>query len=132
MFSKFFIERPRFAIVISLVITLAGLISLQNLPMEEKANAARMLNITPKLQNDTTFEVGVDNEMVEKNMKQLLPSIQNFLRERLHNRKISMSVRILKAQEVVKAYSQVERFQLMSKKNPKLLKLKEIFDLELN
>jgi len=104
----------------------------QNLPMEEKANAARMLNITPKLQNDTTFEVGVDNEMVEKNMKQLLPSIQNFLRERLHNRKISMSVRILKAQEVVKAYSQVERFQLMSKKNPKLLKLKEIFDLELN
>jgi len=35
MFSKFFIERPRFAIVISLVITLAGLISLQNLPMEE-------------------------------------------------------------------------------------------------
>ena len=104
----------------------------QQLPAEEKANAARMLNITPKLQNDTTFEVGVDNDMVEKNMKQLLPSIQNFLRERLHNRKISMSVRILKAQEVVRAYSQVERFQLMSKKNPKLLKLKEIFDLELS
>lgn len=104
----------------------------QNLPLEEKANAARMLNITPKLKNDTTFEVGVDNEMVEKNMKQLLPSIQDFLRERLHNRKISMSVRILETQEVVKAYSQVERFQLMSKKNPKLLKLKEVFDLVLN
>lgn len=35
MFSKFFIERPRFAIVISLAIVLAGLISLKNIPMEE-------------------------------------------------------------------------------------------------
>ena len=42
-----------------------------------------------------------------------------------------MTVRILEAKEVVRAYSQVERFQLMSKKNPKLLKLREVFGLEL-
>ncbi len=35
MFSKFFIDRPRFAIVISLVILLAGLICLSNLPLEQ-------------------------------------------------------------------------------------------------
>ena len=103
----------------------------QRLPKEEKANAARMMNISPKLLNDTTFEVGVDNNMVEKYMQQLLPDIQNYLREKLHNRKITMTVRVLEAKEMVRAYSHVERFQLMSKKNPKLLKLKEVFGLEL-
>ena len=103
----------------------------QQLPVEEKANAARMMNMAPKLLNDTTFEVGVDNGMVEKYMTQLVPAIQNYLREKLHNRKITMTVRVYEAKEVVRAYSQVERFQLMSKKNPKLMKLKEIFGLEL-
>jgi DNA polymerase-3 subunit gamma/tau len=69
--------------------------------------------------------------MVEKYMNQLLPRIQAYLRDRLHNRKITMTVRVLEAKEVVRAYSHVERFQLMSKKNPKLLKLKEVFGLEL-
>lgn len=104
----------------------------QKLPKEEKANAARMMNISPKLLNATTFEVGVDNEMVEKYMKELQPTILNYLREHLHNRKITMAVRVLEAKEVVRAYSHVERFQLMSKKNPKLLKLKELFGLELS
>ena len=104
----------------------------QRLPVEEKANASRMMNLQPKLLNDTTFEVGVDNSMVEKYMKQLLPNIQDYLREKLHNQKITMTVRVFEAKEVVRAYSQVERFQLMSQKNPKLMKLKEVFGLELS
>ena len=102
------------------------------LPIEEKANSARMMNMTPKLLNDTTFEVLVDNEMVQKYMTQLLPQIQAYLREQLHNRKITMSVRVSAQNEVVRAYSQTERFALMSKRNPKLLKLKEVFGLELH
>ena len=35
MFAKFFIERPRFSIVLSLVIVLIGLIALKNLPLEQ-------------------------------------------------------------------------------------------------
>ena len=102
------------------------------LPKEEKANSARMMNMVPKLLNDTTFEIVVDNEMVEKFMLQLIASIQNHLRERLHNRKISMTVRVSEATENVRAYSHVERFQMMSKKNPNLLKLKEALGLELS
>lgn len=102
------------------------------LPQEEKANSARMMNIKPKLLNDTTFEVLVDNEMVEKYMNQLLPDIQSYLREQLHNRKIVMTVRVSAPHEVVRAYSQSERFILMSKRNPDLLKFKEAFGLELN
>ena len=104
----------------------------QKLPAEEKANAARMMNIAPKLLNDTTFEVGVDNEMVEKYMIGLKPTIEKYLREHLHNRKITMTVRILESKEITRAYSHLERFQLMAKNNPKLLKLKEVFGLELS
>ena len=104
----------------------------QKLPAEEKANAARMMNIAPKLLNDTTFEVGVDNGMVEKYMTELKPTIEKYLREHLHNRKITMTVRILESKEITRAYSHLERFQLMAKNNPKLLKLKEVFGLELS
>ena len=102
------------------------------LPKEEKANSARMMNMHPRLLNDTTFEVTVDNDMVEKYMVQLIPSVQNHLRERLHNRKITMTVRVSAPTENIRAYSHVERFQMMSKKNPNLLKLKEVLGLELS
>ncbi len=103
------------------------------LPKEEKANAGRMMNMSPKLLDDqTTFEVAVDNEMVQKYMQQLAPQIENHLIEQLHNRKIRMTVRVSAADENIRAYSHVERFQMMSKKNPNLLKLKEEFGLELS
>ncbi len=103
------------------------------LPKEEAANAGRMMNMSPKLLDDqTTFEVAVDNEMVQKYMLQLAPQIENHLREQLHNRKIRMTVRVSAADENIRAYSHVERFQMMSKKNPNLLKLKEEFGLELS
>ena len=38
MFSKFFIERPIFATVISLIIVLAGLVSMKVLPVEQYPN----------------------------------------------------------------------------------------------
>ena len=92
-----------------------------------------MMNMSPKLLDDqTTFEVAVDNEMVQKYMQQLAPQIENHLREQLHNRKIKMTIRISAPNENIRAYSHVERFQMMSKKNPNLLKLKEAFGLELS
>lgn len=103
------------------------------LPKEEAANAARMMNMQPHLLKDqTTFEVAVDNDMVQKYMSQLAPQIETHLRQQLHNRKIKMTVRVSAANENLRAYSHVERFQMMSKKNPSLLKLKEAFGLELS
>jgi DNA polymerase-3 subunit gamma/tau len=42
-----------------------------------------------------------------------------------------MTVRIAAPDELVRAFSGVERFQMLSKKNPYLLKLKDTFGLEL-
>lgn len=104
-----------------------------NLPKEEAANAARMRNIHPHLLEDgVTFEVVVDNGMVQKYMQNLSAGIEAHLRGRLHNRKITMKVRVSEQGENVRAYSHLERFQMMSKKNPSLLKLKEELGLELS
>lgn len=103
------------------------------LPKEEAANAGRMMNMHPHLLADQqTFEVAVDNDMVQKYMQQLAPKIEAHLQEKLHNRKIRMTTRVSEANENVRAYSRVERFQMMSKKNPSLLKLKEALGLELS
>lgn len=103
-----------------------------NLPKEEAANAARMRNIRPHLLEDgVTFEAVVDNDMVQKYMQNLCAGIETHLRERLHNRKITMKIRVSEQGEQVRAYSHMERFQMMSKKNPSLLKLKEELGLEL-
>jgi DNA polymerase-3 subunit gamma/tau len=102
-----------------------------SLPVEEKANASRMMNIHPRLTAAATFEVLVDNDMVEHYFNQLRPRIEDYLRDRLHNRQLRMTVRIAAPEENVRAFSQVERYQMMSKKNVYLSKLKEKFGLEL-
>ena len=101
------------------------------LPPEEKATAGRMMNISPQLTNATTFEVVVDNEMVEKLMQRCKADILAYLRKQLHNRTIDMSVRVSAPAETTRAYSRVERFQLMNQKNPELMRLKQEFGLEL-
>ena len=101
------------------------------LPKEEAANAARMMNAAPHLKAEDVFEVTVDNDMVRQYMERLSPQIVAYLQQQLHNRRIRMEVRVSEENETVRAYSPVERFQLMSQKNPSLMKLKETFGLEL-
>ncbi len=59
MFSKIFIERPRFAMVISLVITLAGVLALLNIPVAEYPD-----NIVPPEITVTAAYPGADAEAV--------------------------------------------------------------------
>ena len=101
------------------------------LPVEQVAIAKRMHNMHPTLLNDTTFEVTVDNEIISKEFTTLIPSIQNYLRTRLKNRKVTMTVRISAPSEKTRAYGRVEKFQMMVQKNNALLKLKEELGLEL-
>ncbi len=102
-----------------------------HLPVEQVAIAKRMHNMHPTLLNDTTFEVTVDNEIISKEFTTLIPSIQNYLRTRLKNRKVTMTVRISAPSEKTRAYGRVEKFQMMAQKNNALLKLKEELGLEL-
>lgn len=101
------------------------------LPQEETAMAKRMKIIQPRLLHDETFEVVVDNDQVKAYMQQIAPRIQSHMRKQLHNRKITMEVRVAENNEKTRIYSKPELFVAMAKKNPNLLKLKEAFGLEL-
>ena len=61
----------------------------------------------------------------------MIPEVQDYLRTRLKNRKVRMTVRVSAPAENVRAYSRVEKFQMMAKKNDALMQLKEEFGLEL-
>lgn len=101
------------------------------MPKEQVAIAKRMQNMCITLINDTTFEAVVDNEIVAKEFTGMIPTLQNYLRTRLKNRKVTMTVRISAPTEKVRAYGRVEKFQMMAQKNSALLQLKEEFGLEL-
>lgn len=101
------------------------------MPKEQVAIAKRMQNMHLNLLNDTTFEAVVDNEIVAKEFTGMIPVIQDYLRNRLKNRKITMTVRISAPTEKVRAYGRVEKFQMMAQKNQALLQLKDEFGLEL-
>lgn len=101
------------------------------MPVEQIAIAKRMQNMRVTLVNATTFEAVVDNEIIAKEFTALIPPMQDYLRSRLKNRKVTMTVRISAPAEKVRAYSRVEKFQMMVQKNEALLELKEQFGLEL-
>lgn len=101
------------------------------LPKEQVAIAKRMQNMRVTLVSDTTFEAVVDNEIVAKDFSAMIPAMQEYLRARLKNRKVTMTVRISAPAEKVRAYGRVEKFQMMAQKNNALLQLKEEFGLEL-
>lgn len=101
------------------------------MPKEQVAIAKRMQNMRVTLLNDTTFEAVVDNEIISKEFTAMIPHLQEYLRARLKNRKVTMTVRISAPTEKVHAYGRVEKFQMMVQKNDALLQLKNEFGLEL-
>jgi HAE1 family hydrophobic/amphiphilic exporter-1 len=64
MFSGIFIDRPRFAIVIAVVITLAGLIAIRSIPI------AQFPDIVPPQVSLTANYPGADPEVIENTVAQ--------------------------------------------------------------
>ena len=102
------------------------------LPKEEDSLTKRMQMLHPVLlNNSTTFEVVVDNEIAAKDFRNLIPELQNYLRVQLKNSKVVMTVRVSEPTETVRPVGRVEKFQMMAQKNQALMQLKDEFGLEL-
>lgn len=88
------------------------------LPKEEDSLTKRMQMLHPVLlNNSTTFEVVVDNEIAAKDFRNLIPELQNYLRVQLKNSKVVMTVRVSEPTETVRPVGRVEKFQMMAQKN---------------
>lgn len=88
-----------------------------------------MLNCTPVLSDDFTFEVAVHNPGQQDELANAAIDILSFLRTQLHNEKIQMRVRILVTNEKHLAYTASEKYEYLMSINPNLQKLTEAFDL---
>ncbi|MBC3909757.1 MULTISPECIES: efflux RND transporter permease subunit [Undibacterium] len=77
MFSKFFINRPIFATVLSLIIVLAGLAALRVLPI------SRYPEISPPVVNVTAFYPGASAEVIERTVaapiEEQINGVENML-----------------------------------------------------
>lgn len=100
------------------------------LPHEQVAVAKRMQNMRLALLDAAKVEVVVDNPIVAKDFTALLPAIQDYLRTRLKNSRLTMTVRVSAPEEKVRAYGRGEQFQMMVEKNKALLELQDEFGLE--
>ena len=75
MFSKFFIDRPRFAFVISIIIMLVGFIALKSLPLEEYPT------ITPPQVTVSATYMGASSDVIESTVAAPIESyVQHHLR----------------------------------------------------
>jgi hydrophobic/amphiphilic exporter-1 (mainly G- bacteria), HAE1 family len=83
MISAVFVDRPRLAIVISILITLAGLISLAALPI------AQFPDIVPPEVSVTTTYQGANAEVVEQTVAQVIESEINGVSNMLYMRSFS-------------------------------------------
>lgn len=102
-----------------------------SLPPTERAISERMKIIKPVLEDDATISIEVENENVKDFMKPHIAKILQLLHEKLHNNALRMTVNIRKNNDLSAPATPQQRFVAMSKKNPNLLKLKEMFGLDI-
>ena len=101
------------------------------MPQKLSGIATRMKNMNPVITDFPNVEVIVDNDLIKKEMEDIHKSITKTLQIYLHNTKITLSIRIAERQERIKVLTRREQFELLSKKNPAVEKLRQAFDLEL-
>lgn len=77
MFSKFFINRPNFASVVSLIIIIAGILAIRSLPVQEYPDV-----VPPQIVVSTTYS-GADAQTLEDTvasvLEQQLNGVENML-----------------------------------------------------
>ena len=78
MFSRIFIDRPRFAVVVSLIITIAGVLALINIPVTQ------FPDIVPPQVQVTAFYPGASAETVESSVAQPIEAAVNGVDKMLY------------------------------------------------
>ena len=101
------------------------------MPQEYSGIATRMKNMNPVITAFPLIEVVVDNELIKQEMEDFKGRIVKTLQNALHNISIALDIRIAEKQERVVTLTRREQFDLMSKENPAVDKLRQAFELEL-
>ena len=101
------------------------------MPQELSGIATRMKNMNPTIIELPQIEVQVDNSLIKQEMEDFKGRILSTLKNGLQNENISLEIRIIEHQEQVKPLTRREQFEQLTKENPAIDKLRQVFDLEL-
>ena len=101
------------------------------MPQEYSGIATRMKNMNPAITSFPAVEVIVDNELIKQELEAIRKNIAKTLKIYLHNDDITLDIRVAEQKERVKILTRREQFELLSKENPAVEKLRQAFNLEL-
>ena len=93
--------------------------------------ATRMKNMNPVITDFPNVEVTADNQVVLDQLEQIKGSIISTLKLYLHNKSITLTLRLAEQEALVPIRSRREQYELMEKENPSIIKLRELLKLEL-
>ena len=101
------------------------------MPQELSGIATRMKNMNPTIIELPQIEVQVDNALVKKEMEDFKGRIVSTLRNGLQNENLSLEIRIAEQKEQAPVLTRRQQFEKLTKENPAIEKLRQVFNLEL-
>ena len=101
------------------------------MPQKLSGIATRMKNMNPSILDFPHVEVVVENELALQQMEDIKGSIVKTLQVYLHNKSITLSMRVAEHEEQEKILTRREQYELMEKENPSIGKLRDLLSLEL-
>jgi DNA polymerase-3 subunit gamma/tau len=99
---------------------------------DEVRMTAFMQSNLPELISNTEFRILVTNELQEKELKRLEPTILNYLQTTLKNSNIKMSIQFHEDTSALKGKTPEEKYKIMAEENPTLAKLRNDLQLEID
>jgi DNA polymerase-3 subunit gamma/tau len=102
------------------------------MPQKMVGLAQRLKHITPKITSYPHIELIINNEIFLEDVKKIQNRIKTTLTKDLHNKKLTLDIRLAKKEEVGKILTKRELFDEMRKNNPGVEKLRNLLDLDLN
>ena len=101
------------------------------MPQELSGIATRMKNMNPIIKELPQIEVQVDNALIKQEMEDFKGRIVSSLKNGLQNESLSLEIVIVEQKEQVTVMTRREQFEKLTKENPAIEKLRQVFNLEL-
>jgi DNA polymerase-3 subunit gamma/tau len=100
-----------------------------NLTIEKIHLKNTLISCKPVLKDNYSFEISVYNPSQRDETYDSNANILGFLSNKLNNNQIKMDILIVEKGEIEMIYTAAEKYEYLSKKNPNIEKLKELFNL---
>ena len=90
-----------------------------------------LISCIPVLKDNYSFEISVYNPSQKDEIEDSSAQILGYLSSKLNNNQITMDILIIEKKEIEMIYTPTEKYDYLSKKNPNIEILRELFNLSI-